>query len=95
MEAKEFAPHCFDAISHWRVRDAKVYKGNQGIRVQDDLQLGKKDYRPESQLYLSVDLHSQERQCRYLDSCQFKTTLVARVPGVVHPEHGVCSASVP
>lgn len=50
VEAKEFDHHFFGSTSHWRVRDAKVYKGNQEIRVQDDLQLGKKDYRPESQL---------------------------------------------
>ena len=41
-------------------------------------------------------VHDRERRrWRHLDSCQFKTILVADVPRVKRPEHGTVTAQVP
>ena len=37
----------------------------------------------------------EERRWRHLDSCQFKTVLVSRVPIVRCPEHGSQNVAVP
>jgi transposase len=37
----------------------------------------------------------EERRWRHLDSCQFQTILVARVPQVMCPEHGTQTVAVP
>jgi len=37
----------------------------------------------------------EERRWRHLDSCQFKTLIVARVPRVICPEHGAQTVAVP
>jgi transposase len=37
----------------------------------------------------------EERRWRHLDSCQFKTILVSRVPIVRCPEHGAQTVAVP
>jgi transposase len=39
--------------------------------------------------------HSEERTWRHLDTCQFQTFLLARVPRVNCPEHGVVQVSIP
>ncbi len=50
---------------------------------------------PECKKQLSCYDHGEERQWRHLDSCQFKTILIGRVPRVECPEHGVKSVAVP
>jgi transposase len=37
----------------------------------------------------------EERRWRHLDSCQFKTIIVSRVPNVRCPEHGSQTVAVP
>ena len=39
--------------------------------------------------------HPPERSRRHLDTCQFETRLIARIPGVKCLEHSVVQASVP
>lgn len=50
---------------------------------------------PECEQELPCYDHAVERRWRHLDSCQFKTFLVARLPRVNCPEHGVKNVSVP
>ena len=50
---------------------------------------------PECGKELGLYDHAEERRWRHLDSCQFRTYLVARVPRVDCPEHGVRQAKVP
>src|SRR5690606_40431898 len=38
---------------------------------------------------------SRERRWRHLDTCQFRTQVVAQVPRVQCPEHGCLTVSVP
>lgn len=38
---------------------------------------------------------SRRREWRHLDTCQYRTILVADVPRVACPEHGVVTVSVP
>jgi transposase len=43
-----------------------------------------------------MEVHDyEERRWRHLDSCQFKTVLVSRVPIVRCPEHGSETVAVP
>jgi transposase len=37
----------------------------------------------------------EERRWRHLDSCQFQTIIVSRVPSVRCPEHGSQTVAVP
>jgi transposase len=43
---------------------------------------------PECGILLPVYDHSEEREWRHLDSCQFKTFLHARAPRIECPTHG-------
>ncbi|MFG0261911.1 MAG: transposase family protein, partial [Novipirellula sp. JB048] len=38
---------------------------------------------------MSCHDHTETRRSRHLDSCQFKTILIARIPRVKCPTHGV------
>jgi len=95
MQDKELYQHILGLTSPWTVRDVKLDTENQEIRVQVDHPRGTKFCCSECQQELSCYDHGEERHWRHLDSCQFKTILVARVPRVDCPKHGVRSVSVP
>jgi transposase len=95
MQDKELYQHILGLSSPWTVRDVKLDMENQEIRVQVDHPRGTRFCCPECQQDLPCYDHGEERQWRHLDSCQFKTILVARVPRVDCPKHGVRSVSVP
>ena len=95
MQDKELYQHILGLTSPWTVRNVNLDTENQEIRIQVDHPRGTKFCCPECQQELSCYDHGEERQWRHLDSCQFKTLLVARVPRVACPQHGVRSVSVP
>ena len=95
MQDKELYQHILGLTSPWTVGNVNLDTENQEIRIQVDHPRGTKFCCPECQQELSCYDHGEERQWRHLDSCQFKTLLVARVPRVACPQHGVRSVSVP
>jgi hypothetical protein len=95
MQDKDLYQHILGLTSPWTVRDVKLDMENQEIQVQVDHPSGTRFCCPECQQDLPCYDHGEERQRRHLDSCQFKTILVARVPRVDCPKRGVRSVSVP
>lgn len=95
MQDKELYQHLLGLTAPWTVKEVELKVEAQEIDVHVDHPRGTKFCCPECQLELPCYDHGEERRWRHLDSCQFKTILIARVPRVQCPKHGVKSASVP
>jgi len=95
MQDKELYQHILGLTAPWTVSEVKLDMDSQEIRVRVQHPRGTKFCCPECQKELACYDHGEERQWRHLDSCQFKTILLARVPRVQCPEHGVKSVAVP
>ena len=61
----------------------------QEIQVRVEHPAGTKFCCTECQKELSCHDHGEERRWRHLDSCQYKSIFIGRVPRVDCPEHGV------
>jgi len=94
LQDKDLYQHILGLTSPWTVRNVNLETENQEIRIQVDHPRGTKFCCPECQQELSCYDNGEERQWRHLDSCQFKTLLVARVPRVACPQHGDHSVNV-
>ena len=81
--------------SPWTVREVRLNQVEQEIEVYIEHPRATKFCCPECQTELPCHDHADERRWRHLDSCQFKTILVAAPPRVNCPEHGVKTAAVP
>ncbi|EMI57107.1 transposase IS204/IS1001/IS1096/IS1165 family protein [Rhodopirellula sallentina SM41] len=81
--------------SPWTVSDVQLDHDQSEIRIKVDHARGTKFCWPECQSELACHDHTDERRWRHLDSCQFKTILVARIPRVKCPTHGVKNVDVP
>jgi transposase len=67
----------------------------QQIDIRVEHPKGTKFCCPECKTMLACYDHAEERRWRHLDSCQFKTILIASVPRVRFPQHGVKQVNVP
>jgi len=95
MQDKELYQHILGLSTPWSVSDVKLNIESQEITVRVDHPRGTKFCCPECSTELPCYDHGEERRWRHLDSCQFKTILVAQVPRIKCPDHGVKSVSVP
>ncbi|WP_436717197.1 ISL3 family transposase [Roseiconus lacunae] len=95
MQDKDLYQQILGLKSPWTVSDVQLDHEQSEIRVQVDHARGTKFCCPECQSELSCHDHTEERRWRHLGSCQFKTILIARVPRVKCPTHGVKNANVP
>lgn len=95
MQDRELYQHILGLSSPWQVASVELDTGEQEIRVHVEHPRGAKFHCPECQAELACHDHAEERRWRHLDSCQYKTILVARQPRVKCPEHGVKTAAVP
>lgn len=95
MQDKELYQQILGLTSPWTVSEVKLDMPSQEIRVRVEHPKGTMFCCPECKKMLSCYDHGEERQWRHLDSCQFKTILIGRVPRVECPEHGVKSVAVP
>ena len=84
---------CLDTA--WQVADVDLDLKDGEIRVSVEHPRGIKFACPECGCSLACFDHGEERRWRHLDSCQFKTFLIAKIPRVKCPEHGVKTVSVP
>lgn len=94
MQDKELYQHILGLSSPWTVSDVELLMDQQEIRVRVEHPQGTKFECPECERELACHDHADERRWRHLDSCQFKTFLIARVPRVKCPEHGVKTVRV-
>jgi hypothetical protein len=79
MQDKELYQHILGLTAPWTVSEVKLDMDSQEIRVRVQHPRGTKFCCPECQKELACYDHGEERQWRHLDSCQFKTILLARV----------------
>lgn len=95
MQDKELYQTILCLDTPWQVADVELDLKEGEIRVSVEHPRGVKFDCPECGCSLACFDHGEERRWRHLDSCQFKTILVAKVPRVKCPEHGVKTVSVP
>lgn len=95
MEDRALYQQILGLTSPWTVSSVKMDVPNEEIEVHVVHAPGEQFCCPECNRTLSCYDHSPARRWRHLDSCQFKTILVASIPRVECPEHGVKQVNVP
>jgi transposase len=95
MQDKELYQVILGLESPWTVSEVELDIASGEIRIHVGHPRGTKFGCPECERQLPCYDHAETRSWRHLDSCQFKTLLVARPPRVNCPEHGVKTVSVP
>ena len=95
MKDTELYRHLLGIEAPWTVSKVDLSMKEQRVDVFAEHKAGAQFACPECGRELSIYDHAEERRWRHLDSCQFRTFLVARVPRVECPEHGVRQAKVP
>jgi transposase len=95
VQDKELYQSILGLTSPWQVAHVELDAEAQEIRVHVEHPPGARFPCPECQSELPCHDHADERRWRHLDSCQFKTILMASQPRVKCPEHGVKTAAVP
>lgn len=95
MRDVELYQQLLGVVSPWTV--SRVELSVEGERVNVWVQHAPDEHWPcpECGTLLSVYDHSEEREWRHLDSCQFKTFLHARPPRIECPLHGTRQVRLP
>jgi transposase len=81
--------------SPWTVADVQLDEEAQEIRVRVEHPRGARFQCSECDGEWPIHDHAAERRWRHLDSCQFKTLLIAAPPRIKCPTHGVKNAALP
>lgn len=95
MQDKELYQQILGLSSPWSVADVHLDLAAQEVQVHVEHPRASKFCCPVCNCQLACHDHADKRRWRHLDSCQFKTVLVARIPRVKCPEHGVKNVAVP
>lgn len=95
MQDSELYQQILGLVAPWRVSGVRLDVEQEEIVVDVEHPPQTRFCCPECGLELGCYDHSQSRDWRHLDSCQFKTILRASLPRVKCPEHGVRQISVP
>jgi len=95
MQDRELYQQILGLETPWSVSGVELDAEAGEIRVRVEHPRGAKFGCPDCGQQLACHDHAAERRWRHLDSCQYKTVLVASVPRVKCPEHGVKNAPVP
>jgi len=78
----------------WEVTEVELSVEREEVRVHVELEAGTQQTCPHCGTLCS-GYDKRRRTWRHLDTCQYKTLLVAEVPRVSCPEHGVVTVVVP
>lgn len=89
MQETDFYQQVLGLSAPWMVVSVKLDVPAGQVRVQLEHAAGVRWKCPECDRELACYDHSEERTWRHLDTCQLQTLLVARLPRVQCPEHGV------
>ena len=95
MQDKELYQQILGLSSPWIVADVQLDDEAQEIRVRVEHPRGAKFQCSECDCECAIHDHASERRWRHLDSCQFKTLLIATPPRIKCPTHGVKNAALP
>ena len=94
MRDKELYKQIMGIQTPWKVTDVELSVDAGEVRVHIKQEAGTQQICPHCGTHCSgYDKH--QRKWRHLDTCQFKTILVAEVPRVRCPTHGVVTIKVP
>lgn len=94
MRDKELYTQILGIRSPWQVADVELSVGAGEVKVYVEQEPGAEQCCPKCGK-VRPGYDRRRRQWRHLDTCQFKTLLVADVPRVECPEHGVITVDVP
>ena len=94
MRDKDLYAQILGIKSPWQVADVELSVSKGEVTVQVEQEAGAKSCCPSCGKE-SPGYDSRRRRWRHLDTCQYKTILVADVPRVNCEEHGVVTVSVP
>ena len=94
MRDKELYAQILGIKSPWIVSRVELVLSAGEVTVHVEQAPGAKQYCPIC-AKVSPGYDSRPRRWRHLDTCQYKTILVADVPRVQCPEHGVVTVAVP
>lgn len=94
MRDKDLYAQILGIKSPWQVADVELDVSKGEVTVQVEQEAGAKSCCPSCGKE-SPGYDSRRRRWRHLDTCQYKTILVADVPRVKCEEHGVVTVSVP
>ncbi|MFH1089410.1 MAG: ISL3 family transposase [Candidatus Uhrbacteria bacterium] len=79
----------------WTVSGLELDTENLRLKINVSTAKGTKLPCPTCGKSCSKEDHREERAWRHLDTMQFETTIICRVPRINCPEHGILSAEVP
>jgi transposase len=94
MRDKDLYAQILGIKSPWQVADVELSVSKGEVTVQVEQEAGAKSCCPSCGKE-SPGYDSRRRRWRHLDTCQYKTILLADVPRVKCEEHGVVTVSVP
>jgi len=94
MRDKDLYAQILGIKSPWQVADVELDVSKGEVTVQVEQEAGAKSCCPSCGKE-SPGYDARRRRWRHLDTCQYKTILVADVPRVKCEEHGVVTVSVP
>ncbi len=94
MRDKELYAQILGIKSPWQVSRVELALSAGEVTVHVKQAPGTRQYCPTC-ARVSPGYDSRPRRWRHLDTCQYKTILVADVPRVQCPEHGVVTVAVP
>lgn len=89
MQETEFYQQVLGLAAPWSVASVKLDLPAGQVRVQLEHDVAVRWKCPECEQLLACYDHSEERTWRHLDTCQLQTVLLARLPRIKCPEHGV------
>jgi transposase len=96
MRDNELYRKLLDIEPPWKVSEVELKVSEKEVRVRVDYDPSAGDLVcPQCGKACRLYDHREERAWRHLDSCEFRTWVVATVPRIDCPEHGVQTAVVP
>ena len=94
MRDKELYTQILGIRSPWKVSEVELALEDGEVKVFVEQEVGAEQHCPKcGQACPGYD--RRQRSWRHLDTCQFRTILVAEVPRIKCPEHGVVTVGVP
>jgi len=94
MRDKELYKQIMGIHSPWEVTEVELSMATEEVTVHVAQEVGTQQSCPHCGTHCS-GYDKRYRRWRHLDTCQFKTLLVAEVPRVSCPKHGVVMVKVP
>jgi transposase len=94
MRDKDLYAQILGIKSPWQVSHVELSPSDGEVTVHVEQEKGAKNCCPTCGK-VSPGYDSRTRSWRHLDTCQYKTILIAEVPRVKCQEHGVITVSVP